>query len=447
MKNNEILSDYIKYVSFNILGQMAYSCYTMADTFFVSQKLGSNGLTALNLVFPMFCIVNGIGLMIGIGGGAKYSLYKSKNEDEKANSIFTNALFMSILFSLFFVLLGLVFSKKIVILLGADETVFSLTHTYLIVMLFFSPAFLLNHLFQCFIRNDGNPALSSLAMITGSISNIILDYIFIFPMNMGMFGAIFATSLAPIISLSVLSQSFIRKENQFHLVKSKPNIQRISMIVSNGIPPFLSEATSGIVMFLFNFIILRISQNVGVAAFSIITVISLVVIAIYTGLSQGIQPLISSNYGAKKYENVRIVFRYAIITTLILSTLIYSSLFIHANGIVGLFNSEKDIYLQGMAVEGIKLYFLACPFIGLNIILSTTLICTEDVFFAQIISILRGFVVLVPCAFLLSSLFEMIGVWCAYPLSEVTVSCVGIIFHRKNKRNDLNSFSVDGQLK
>lgn len=89
MKNNEILSDYIKYVSFNILGQMAYSCYTMADTFFVSQKLGSNGLTALNLVFPMFCIVNGIGLMIGIGGGAKYSLYKSKNEDEKANSIFT----------------------------------------------------------------------------------------------------------------------------------------------------------------------------------------------------------------------------------------------------------------------------------------------------------------------------------------------------------------------
>lgn len=266
-------------------------------------------------------------------------------------------------------------------------------------------------------------------------------------MNMGMFGAIFATSLAPIVSLSVLSQSFIRKENQFHLVKSKPNIQRISMIVSNGIPPFLSEATSGIVMFLFNFIILRISQNVGVASFSIITVISLVVIAIYTGLSQGIQPLISSNYGAKQYENVRIVFRYAIITALVLSTLIYSSLFIHANGIVGLFNSEKDIYLQGMAVEGIKLYFLACPFIGLNIILSTTLICTEDVFFAQIISILRGFVVLVPCAFLLSSLFEMIGVWCAYPLSEVIVSCVGIIFHRKNKRNDLNSFSVDGQLK
>lgn len=178
MKHTNILKDFLRYVSLNILGQMAYSCYTMADTFFVSAKLGSVGLTALNLAFPIFCLMNGIGMMIGIGAGTRYSLAKSRGEKELGNKIFTNAFYMVVAFASLFFLAGILFSGTLVRLLGADDSMFALTNTYLQVMLLFAPAFFLNNLLQCFVRNDGCPGLSMAAMISGSLSNVILDYVF-----------------------------------------------------------------------------------------------------------------------------------------------------------------------------------------------------------------------------------------------------------------------------
>lgn len=432
MKNQNVFRDFSKYVSLNILGQLAYSCYTLADTFFVSAKLGANGLTALNLAFPIFCLINGTGLMLGMGGGTKYSICKSRNEEKQANQIFTNAVYLVVGFAIVFVFAGLFFSETIVRFLGADNTVFEMTNTYLKVMMLFAPAFLTNHLLQCFVRNDGKPSLSMAAMITGSLSNVVLDYIFIFPLNMGIFGAIFATGLAPIISIAVISPYFITRKNKFTLVKSAPCGKDLGGILSSGVSPFLTEATSGIVMFLFNFIILRISGNVGVAAFGVITVISLVVVAIYTGLSQGIQPIISRSYGSEKIKDVSSILKYAMITMLILSGVIYSIVFFGASALTSVFNSEGNLTLANYAVKGLKLYFTACPFIGFNIVLATYFISTEKPFFAQIISMLRGFIILIPMAFLLSSIWEMTGVWCAYPMTELLVAIVAVVLYKNN---------------
>ena len=429
MKNQSVFRDFSKYVSLNILGQIAFSCYTLADTFFVSAKLGANGLTALNLAFPIFCLISGTGLMLGMGGGTKYSIYKSRNDEKQANQIFTNAGYLVIAFAVLFVFAGLFFSERMVRLLGADDTVFEITNTYLRVMLLFAPAFLTNNLLQCFVRNDGNPSLSMAAMIVGSFSNIVLDYIFIFPFDMGIFGAIFATGLAPIISIAVLSPYFIKRKNNFHFIKAALFGKHIGAILTSGVSPFLTEATSGIVMFLFNFIILRISGNIGVAAFGVICVISLVVISIYTGLSQGIQPIISRNHGTGNTKGVKSILKYAIITLLILSGVIYSIVFFGASFLTAVFNSERNEILAGFAIKGMRLYFTACPFIGCNIVLATYLISTEKPLFAQIISMLRGFIVLVPMAFLLSSIWGMTGVWCAYPITEMIVAIVAIILY------------------
>ncbi len=442
MKNKEIFKDFTRYVSLSIMGQIALSCYTLADTFFVSAKLGANGLTALNLAFPIFCIVNGIGLMIGMGGGTKYSIYQSRGENDKANRVFMNALYSVAIFACVFVLTGIFFSRYIVKFLGANETVLEMTNTYAQVMLLFAPAFLLNNLLQCFIRNDGNPSLSMTAMIIGSLSNVLLDYIFIFPLDMGIFGAIFATGLAPIISVCVLAPYLIKRKNKFHFIKSKFIGTFVKEILSSGFSPFLTEATSGIVMFLFNFIILRINGNIGVAAFGVISVVSLVVIAMYTGLSQGVQPVISKNYGAKNNENVKKTLKYGLITMLILSGVIYAVAFFGASRLTSIFNSEKDQTLQLLAEKGFKLYFIACPFIGFNIVLATYFISTEKTLYAQIISLSRGFIVLIPLAFLMSYLFKMTGVWCAYPTSECTVAVIALILyiineHNKNRQNKI----------
>lgn len=421
--NKTVFKDFTKYVSFNILGQIAYSCYTLADTFFVSASIGTNGLTALNLAFPIFCVISGIGLMVGIGGSTHFSILKSRKESKSADQTFTNALMLVLFFASVFFFTGLFTSRHLVKILGADSQVFEITNIYLKVLMLFAPAFMCNHLLQCFVRNDGSPSLSMAAMITGSFSNIFLDYIFIFPLQMGIFGAAFATGLSPVISMLVLLPYFIRKKNSFHL--TAPDFAQIKRsagkILANGIPPFLTEAASGVVMFLFNFIILRISGNVGVAAFGVISVISLVVISLYTGLSQGIQPLISQNHGAENKETIQTLLNYSLITSVILSIIIYGIIFFNAPHLVSVFNSEQDILLADYAIPGLKIYFTACPFIGFNIVLSTYFISINQPLPAQIISILRSFFVLIPMAFLLSYFLGMTGVWLAYPLTEMLV--------------------------
>lgn len=426
--NKAIFKDFSKYVSFNILGQIAYSCYTLADTFFVSADIGTNGLTALNLAFPIFCIISGTGLMIGIGGSSRFSILKSRNESKAANQVFTNALMLVAIFAILFFFTGLFASRPLVRFLGADSQVFEITNIYFKTLMLFAPAFMLNHTLQSFVRNDGNPSLSMAAMMTGSFSNIILDYIFIFPCNMGIFGAAFATGLSPVISMLVLLPYFIKKKNSFHI--AVPNFSQfkrnVGKILGNGIPPFLTEAASGIVMFVFNFIMLRIAGNVGVAAFGVICVISLVVISLYTGLSQGMQPLISQNHGLGESKNVRTLLNYSLLTSLLLSAVIYIIIFFNAPHLVAVFNQEQDLLLAQYAIPGMKLYFTACPFIGFNIVLSTYFISINHPLPAQIISILRSFFVLIPMAFLLSYCFGMTGVWLAYPATEIVVFIIAL---------------------
>lgn len=422
--NRSIFKEFIQYVSLNILGQMAYSCYTLADTFFVSSSLGTIGLTALNLAFPFFCIVNGTGLMIGIGGGAAFSISKNRGKSDAANNIFTHAVYLVTVFSALFFFLGIFFSKIIVTFLGADQSILNITNTYLKTLLLFSPAFLINHLLQCFVRNDGKPSLSMTAMMIGSFSNIILDYIFIFPLNMGIFGAAFATGLSPLISIGILLPYLISKKKNFHFRKSCIHWHLVKNIVTSGVPPFLTEVTSGIVMFLFNFIILRISGNTGVAAFGVITVISLVVVALYTGLSQGIQPLLSRYCGLQQPENIRFIAWQSFISTLLLSFAIYAFIFCNAPFLVHVFNSENNLLLKTLAVNGLKIYFTACPFIGFNIVCATLFISIGKPAPAQIISLLRGFFILIPMAFLCSYLWGMNGVWWACPATELTVAIV-----------------------
>ena len=432
MDEKNLSSDFSKYVFLNIFGQIAFSCYTLMDTYFVSVKLGADGLAALNIAFPIFCLLNGLGLMYGIGGGIKYAICKSRNSEKRANRIFTSAFLLALVTGIIFFIIGILFSEKLVVILGSDKSIFDITNTYLKVMLLFAPAFLLNNIMQAFVRNDKNPRLSMIAMIIGSVSNVILDYIFIFPLNMGIFGAIFATGLAPIISLLIILTYILKRKNGFHLTKIKLDLESILEIISKGFTAFITEATSGIVMFVFNLLILEISGNLGVAAFGIISVISLVVIAIYTGLSQGIQPIISHYYGKNKKEKVEKILKYGFITQIFLSLIIYLTIYFGRDLFTSFYNEEGNIILQRYASKGLVLYFLACPFIGINIVTSTFFTSTEKVKLSQIISLSRGFIILVPLAFLMAKNFKLNGVWLSYPITEILVSLISLFLIWKN---------------
>lgn len=440
MTENNLFKIFLKYTSFNVFGMIALSCYIFADTLFISMGIGVDGLTAINLALPIFSLVNGTGLMIGMGGGTKYTLAVSRDNHEEANRVFTNTLYLSAAAASVFVVLGIFFSGNIAVLLGANDRVMYNTEIYLKMLLLFSPAFILNNIIQCFVRNDGSPHLSMIAMIIGSMSNIVLDWLFIFPLGMGMFGAVLATCISPVLSILITMQYFIRKKNSFHVAKTGISGKLVGGILSSGFPSFLAEISTGIVLIVFNFLFMKTEGNTGVAAYGVIANLWFIVVSMFTGISQGIQPIISHNYGRGNYNNVKKVLKYGLILMGIISTVIYSIMFFGAEYVASIFNSEHNDLLQFIAEEGLKIYYISCPFVGFNIIISIFFTSTEYPVPAHIISVLRGFALIIPMAFLMSFLGGRIGLWMAFPITETIVAVIGIILYilRNNKLRQYN---------
>lgn len=436
MRQQSCMHDFIRYTTLSVLGTLGVSCYILADTFFVSKSLGPNGLAALNLAIPVYNFIHGTGLMLGMGGATKFSIYRSQKQKEEVNRLYTNTICLAILFSAVFVLLGLLFSKRLACILGADANVLGMTDTYLRWLLIFAPAFILNDVFLCFVRNDEGPQLSMIAMLIGSFSNIALDYLFLFPLHMGIFGAVFATGLSPVISILMMLPHWLRRKNSFHFIKTKMRSRIIKQILSPGFPSLIAQLSSGIVMITFNAIILDLEGNTGVAAYGVIANISLVIVAIYTGISQGVQPLISNFYGKGDGRQVRTVSKYAVVTVLAVSCVVYLLIFTFAQPVTAVFNSEKNTDLQQIAVTGLKLYFLSSAFVGYNIILATLLTSIEHALPAHILSLLRGLILIIPMTFFLSAMWGITGVWLAYPITELSVALLGLIMARPSIQSD-----------
>ena len=421
-KQPSLLSEFTKYVSLNILGMLGLSCYILADTFFVANGIGTDGLAALNLAIPVYSFIHGSGLMVGMGGATRYSIVKSQGSSESANKAFTQAAFFAALLSALFFMIGLFASNPLAKVLGADEVTLNMTKTYLQVILLFSPAFIFNNLFLCFVRNDDSPRLAMSAMLLGSLSNIILDYVFIFPCNMGMFGAAVATGIAPAISMSILSIHLARRKNNFHFARVKPSPKAVLDICALGVSSLITEFASGIVMIVMNILLLQLAGNTAVAAYGIVANLSLVIMSIFTGIAQGVQPLASTYYGQKNHVQVQHLSKYAILLSAIISILIYIVLNGFAEPVISLFNKENDLHLADMAKEGIQLYFTGFLFAGINIISAVKFSCIEQPKYSFSISLMRGFILIIPLAYLLSSLFGMEGIWLTFPAAEALTS-------------------------
>lgn len=427
MKSKTMIQELSGYISFNVLGMLGLSCYILADTFFVARGLGTKGLTALNLAISIYSFIHGTGLMLGIGAATKYTILRAQKEEEKANRVFSHAVIMGLVVGLTFLLIGIFASEPLCKILGANQETLALTNVYLKTLLCFSPCFILNNIMLAFVRNDGSPNLSMVGMVVGSFVNIVLDYVFIFPLGMGMFGAALATGIAPVVSLLILSIHAIQKKNTFHFKRTKWRVHVAGEVMRLGLSAFVNEVSSGVVLITFNLIILGLAGNVGVAAYGIIANVSLVVLAIFTGIGQGMQPVVSRSYGSGDARSIRTVLRYVITLSLVLSVVIYAVISLSAHPIVAIFNTENNQILAGYAVTGIHLYFIGILFAGLNVVATAFLSAIEKAKQAFLISVMRGCVVLIPMAFLLSYCFQMNGVWMSFPSTEFITCVVSVV--------------------
>ncbi|WP_052446632.1 MATE family efflux transporter [Candidatus Soleaferrea massiliensis] len=409
----------LQYVSLNVISMLGLSLYILADTFFVANGVGNNGLVALNLALPVYSLINGIGLMIGVGGATRFSIAVGEGSREQCNKIFTHSLLLGLVLAGILTLLGVFCSDQLANLMGAKGGSHALASTYLKTVLCFSLAFIPNNILIAFVRNDGSPQLAMTAMLVASFGNILLDYIFVFPLGMGIFGAAFATGIAPILSMCVLSSHFLRKRHHFKLQRCPLRPHRFVSIVSTGMPSLVNEISTGIVLLIFNQVILSIAGDTGVGAYSIVANIALVCISIFTGVAQGMQPVVSLCYGAKKPKNIRRAFLTSCICVFVLGTLVYLVSNLFPEQIIALFNRDGNEQLALLAADGIRLYFTAFLLMGVSIVTISLFACIARPKPSFLISILRGFVLTILFIVVLPQIWGMTGVWLSVPAAEL----------------------------
>ncbi len=428
--DEEIKTIFFKYLIPSIGGMLGIAFYILGDTIIIGKGLGSQALAALNIAIPVNNVFNGVGILFGIGGATALAIDKGRRDDRSLNDIFSKSLIMTFIVGVIFTLIRIFFLDELAYALGASDDTIVMVKAYLGTLMSFSIVFLLNVCLTVFVRNDNAPKLAMTATLVGSLMNVVLDYIFVFIFKWGMAGAAFATGLAPVIGLSILSTHFIRKKNSIKLIIPKANWKIIKRIVSIGGSSFIIELSAGIVIFAFNNSLLGIAGNLGVSAYSIIANLSLIFAAIFTGIGQALQPIVSYNYGAKRMDRVYETVKFSIYTSFILGFIFYSMGMFFPESLVRLFVSP-DRELLEMSVRAIRLYFLSFVLMGPNIVLTSYIQSKETIREAFIISISRGFIFIVIVLFVLPRFIGIDGVWLTLPIVELMATIMSMVRFKK----------------
>ena len=430
-----LTKQFFKYVSQNIFGLLGTSCYILADTYFISQAAGTSGVALLNLCLPIYNFIFAIGSMLGLGAATRYAILRAQG-DERSEHYFSNALLWALVFALPFMLAGIFCPEVLLRFMGGDAEIVALGVPYARIFLMFTPFFMCNYIVSAFVRNDGDPSLAMVATLSSSLFNVVFDYIFMFPMGLGLAGAALATAVSPIISISICSRHFFKKENGVEFVRRMPSVKLLGQSCQLGISGFVGEMSSGVTTTVFNLLLLGLAGNVAVAAYGVVANFALVATAIFNGVAQGAQPLVSEYYGKGDRSGTRKLLLLGSGTALALAAVLYSVVFGATDALVGIFNSENSVRMAQFAHMGMRLYFIGYFFAGFNIVAAGYLSATDRPAEASITSICRGMAAIVVCSLVLSRLFGMNGVWAAFPVSELLTALLTLFLLLRRKKTE-----------
>lgn len=426
---------YAQYLLTSIGGMLGQALYVLGDTMIVGHSLGTPGLAALNIAIPVINFMAGIGLLLGIGGATALSVDKGRGDTETGNSFFTFSFLSALMIGLVIVLARLFFLQDVSMMLGANQDTLENTMAYLGTFLWFSPLFILNMTMTIFVRNDGAPRLAMISMLAGSFVNIFLDYILMIKMNLGMAGGAFATGVAPVVGLLVLSIHGVKGKGTLRLagIPVKKIKEFGIRIVSNGASSFIIELSAGIVIIAFNKALLRLEGTQAVSSYSIIANLSLIAAAIFTGISQAIQPLISVNFGAGLDRRTLETVRLGIWTALLFGVVFLGAGYLYADPLMRLFVSDPGPIAE-ITRRGMHLYFLSFLLMGVNMVLASFKQSKERVRGSLIISLSRGLVLVLLFLFLLPKWIGTDGVWLTMPIAELGTFILSIIGLKESRR-------------
>lgn len=435
-----IKKEIIKYAGPGILGLVANSLYIVVDGVFVAKMLGAESLAAVTTVVPVVEILIAVSLMISIGGGIYISIAQGKGDIEESRSYFNHGLFFTVGLSIIILILSLAFRQQIAVLLGATPDIFTEVVEYFTWFIAFVPFFMLNYALGTWIRNDGKPNLAMAGQVIGAAMNIVLDYVFMGPLNMGIAGAAIATGLGPVVGIIIVTPHFIKKKGTLYIQKIKFNLEYIKNILIGGLPSFSIEFALGAMSFFCNLFIVSRMGSQGLAAFGVIGYVNLILLSVFLGIGQGTQPLVSRFYGQKELDKIEYVYKFSATLSFVLGVLAYGLILIIRRPVIAVFIDPNDIELTSLTFKAIAMFFFSFAITGINVATASIFEAKHSVGYAITISFLRAGGFLLPTLFLLNQFENPMLIWLAVPLAEILTLPVSLSLWKKDYKNTKKDF-------
>lgn len=440
-QSDEIGKLFRKLLMPTMFGALSMSAMTAIDGIIVGHGVGAVGVAAVNIVVPIYTLMSGIALMVGAGCSVVSSIHLAKQKVKVARLNVTQALVASSLTAAIICAIILLFPQQIFEALGASPTLLPYVMDY---TLWLMPGFVFEMygLIGLFIiRLDGSPRYAMWCNIIPAVLNAILDWAFIFPLDMGVRGAGVATSMCMVLGGIMSLVYLVMPRHKLSVVLPKFSLKSIRLSIRNvlyqcriGISSLMGELSLSVFVFVGNLVFMRFLGDDGVGAFGISCYYTPFFFSVGNSIAQSAQPIISYNYGLERWDNVKRVRRMLLMTSFVVGFVVALLFVFVPEWLVGMFvdmNSAAGV----IAIEGFPYYALGIVFFILNVAIIGYYQSIERVGRAMFITALRGMIFIVPAFLLLPSILGVRGIWLAMPLAEIlTLAVVLVILQVTKKR-------------
>lgn len=418
----------IRFVISPILMMICMSLYSIVDGFFVSNFVGKTPFAAVNLIMPVCMGLGTIGTMIGTGGSAVVSKALGEGKREQANKYFSMLVYFAIVLSILLSAVGFIFARPIASALGAEGELLENCVIYSRILFIALTAFVLQNIFQSFFVTAEKPSLSLKISICAGLTNMVLDFLFIKIFQWGIAGAAVATGIGQVVGGFIPIIYFARKNDSLlKLTKSSINGRILRKTFSNGSSEMVTNLSTSIVNILYNFQLMKLAGENGVAAYGIIMYVNFIFMAIYFGYSIGSAPIVGYNYGAANHNELKNLFRKSITVMGVAGLILTLLAEILTAPLVTIFASyDKDLF--AMTVHGFRLYSIAFVFMGINVWGSAFFTALGNGIISASISFLRTLVFQIAVVLILPIFLGIDGIWLAIVVAETLALIVSIFF-------------------
>ena len=435
LEGKSLKGDFVRFIIPSIVAQWVFALYTMVDGIFVAKGVSEIALTAVNIVMPYIMALYAISILFAVGTSTVVAIKLGEKDHEKANEVFTQNIVLLTILSIVITIGVMLNLRPIASFLGATDVNMKYVLEYLGSIAPFSGLFILAYSFEMLIKTDGYPKMATAIVTVGSGVNVILDYFMVMRWHMGIRGAALATGIANMLLIALYLGHFCGKKGVIKFRRFKLDILLIWREFKNGLPSGITELSTGLIIFLFNQVILRFLNEDALVSYTIISYVNSIAIMTMVGIAQGYQPLISYYYGQKRMEKCKSLFRYGIVAVVISSIAFTGGCLLGANGIVGLFISRDMTELYTYSAHVLRIFGLSFLIAGYNVVIGGYFTAIERPVEATGISISRTIVALILSLVILTTLFAGAGIWWSPLLAEgmTLVLTIILVFNHKKK--------------